>query len=412
MVHDDVPSVGTTALAFFIGVGSRDEEPREWGMAHLLEHLLFKGAGSLDYRAIARQMDRLGADINAFTTRDYTCFYAKVLDSEAERAYLLLREMVQQPWLRPEDLAKEKNVVLEEMHESLDDPDEVLDTLVSEALYEDPAYTHDILGTSASLADIDAESLRAFFDRHYQPQTMVFAASGGSAEKLAARVHEDFGGACGDSPRLPKRRQPPRFAPRRLVRLCEWEQCKLALAVPAPSRYDRRYASALMMASLLGGQNTSRLWQRLREEEGLVYTVATHYSPEDDFGDMVTYLGLAPQRVGEAWTAVQEEMASLAANGPQEEELEHTRVTLNTVLVMNQETPDARVMRLGRYGLEQRRAPALSAVADELGRVTMEDVRRQAQVWVDGGSQALAAAGPLEAADCVRMGIMNEELPS
>jgi predicted Zn-dependent peptidase len=167
-----------------------------------------------------------------------------------------------------------------------------------------------------------------------------------------------------------------------------------------------------MMASLLGGQNTSRLWQRLREDEGLVYTVATHYSPEDDFGDMVTYLGLAPQRVGEAWTAVQEEMASLAANGPQEEELEHTRVTLNTVLVMNQETPDARVMRLGRYGLEQRRAPALSAVADELSRVTIEDVRRQAQVWVDGGSQALAAAGPLEAADCVRMGIMNEELPS
>lgn len=412
MVHDDVPSVGTTALAFFVAVGSRDEAPAEWGMAHLLEHLLFKGAGSLDNRAIARQMDRLGADINAFTTRDYTCFYAKVLDSEAEHAYALLKEMVQNPWLRSEDLAKEKNVVLEEMHESLDDPDEVLDTLVSEALYGDPAYTHDILGTAESLAGIDAPALRAFFERHYIPRSMVFAASGGAAEKLATRVHDDFASGSPRTSILPKRRQPPAFAPRRLVRVCDWEQCKIALAVPAPSRYDRHYAAALMMASLLGGQNTSRLWQRLREDEGLVYTVATHYAPEDNFGDLVTYLGLAPQRMGEAWNAVHEEMARLASEGPHEEELDHTRVTLNTVLVMNQETPDARVMRLGRYGLDQRRPPALGALAEELGRVTMDDVRREAQVWVDGRSLALAAAGPLSEADCVRMGIVREELPS
>ncbi len=412
MVHDDVPSVGTTALAFFVAVGSRDEAPAQWGMAHLLEHLLFKGAGAWDNRAIARQMDRLGADINAFTTRDYTCFYAKVLDSEAERAYELLRDMLQNPWLRPEDLAKEKNVVLEEMHESLDDPDEVLDTLVSEALYADPAYTHDILGTPESLAGIDAPGLRAFFERHYHPRAMVFAASGGAVDRLATRVHDDFASGSPGTPLLPKRRRPPSFSPRRLVRVCDWEQCKLALAVPAPSRYDRRYAAALMMASLLGGQNTSRLWQRLREDEGLVYTVATHYAPEDDFGDLVTYLGLAPQRMQDAWDAVHEEMARLASGGPNEEELDHTRVTLNTVLVMNQETPDARVMRLGRYGLDQRRPPALTALSGELGRVTVEDVRREAQVWVDGRSTALAAAGPLSGADCARMGIVNEELPS
>ncbi len=396
MVHDDIPSVGTTALAFHVAVGSRDETPAQWGMAHLLEHLVFKGAGELDHRAIARQMDRLGSDINAFTTRDYTCFYAKVLDSEAVTAYELLRDLVTSPWLRAEDLAREKNVVLEEMKESLDDPDEVLDTLITEALYRDESYTHDILGTTASLAAADAAHLKAFFAAFYQPQNMVFSVSGGARDALLAAAEADFGHGPGVPSQLPMRRLRPQvqFQKRRLW--ADWEQVKLALAIPAPGRYDAEYGASLVLASLLGGQNTSRLWQRLREQEGLVYGVSTQYAPESDFGDMMTYLGLGPDHLTRALQAVDDEVAQLALVGPEAEELAHTRMYLNTVLVMNQETPDARVMRMGRYGLDGRRPPLLMDIGEQLAAVSAQAVRRQAEAWRDTRRMAAAAAGPMD----------------
>lgn len=395
MVHDDIPSVGTTALAFYVGVGSRDEQPPEWGMAHLLEHLVFKGAAEHDHRAIARQMDRLGSDINAFTTRDYTCFHARVLDSEAVLAYQLLVEMVMQPWLRDADLDREKNVVREEMRESLDDPDEVVDTLITGALYRDQAYTHDILGTPRSLEGVDGAALRRFFQTHYQPPNMVLALSGGAVDHVIERAAQDFAGP-GSRSRLPRRRSIPALRLTVEQRREDWEQVRLALAVPAPGRYDAGYASALMLASLMGGQNTSRLWQRLREQDGLVYTVGTQYAPETGFGDMTTYLGLGPDHVDEALRALAEEVEVLAIQGPDHEDLEHTCTYLNTVLVMNQETPDARVMRLGRYALDGRLAPDLPLLGKELRSVTPAEVRQQVAAWLPGAPLAAAAAGPLD----------------
>lgn len=395
LAFDDTASVGTTALAFFVAVGSRDERSHEWGMAHLLEHLVFKGAERRDQRAIARQMDRLGADINAFTTRDYTCFHAKVLDTEALSAYQLLANLVCDAWLRSEDLDREKGVVAEEMNESLDDPDEVVDTLITEALYRDPAFTHDILGTPNSLAGIDPEALRQFYHRWYRPENMVLAVSGGAREVILGASERDFQAPLGPS-RLPRQRPTPPYQVNHVEQVEEWEQVKLALGVPAPGRYHRDYGRALVVASLLGGQNSSRLWQRLREDEGLVYSVGTQYAPETDFGDMITYLSLGPEKVPEALNALFEELEKLAQQGPGDEELQHTRMYLNTALVMSQETPDARVIRLGRYALDGREAPDLSRTADLLAAVTPDAVQDEVSRWRDRSHIAAVAAGPLE----------------
>lgn len=395
MAHDDVPSVGTTALAFYIGVGSRDESLHEWGMAHLLEHLAFKGAGARNQREIAQQMDKLGADINAFTTRDYTCFYARVLDSQALTAYRLLVDMVLHPWLAAEDLAREKNVVMEEMKESLDDPDDVLDSLTTRALYADDSYTHDILGTPESIQNMDIDALRAFFRRHYQPHNMVFAASGGAVDALLAALQDDFSSGAGPS-LLPRRRPAPAARPGSQSFHADWEQLRCGLAVPAPGRYDSRYGSALMLASLLGGQNSSRLWQRLREEEGLVYSVGTQYAPESNFGDMVTYLGLVPENAARAFAALSEEIMRLAQAGPDADELENTRVALNTMVVMNQETSDARVMRLGRYALDGRTPPPRARMEEQLAAVSRDDICREAQIWTDWDNLARAMVGPVD----------------
>lgn len=394
IVSDDTASVGTTALAFFVAVGSRDEKPDQWGMAHLLEHLLFKGAAHLDHRAIARLMDRLGADMNAFTTRDYTCFHAKVLDSEALSAYQLLKDLVRDPWLKAADLEREKGVVREEMKESLDDPDDVVDTLITEALYRDQAYTHDILGTEASLEGITADGLRDFYSAWYRPENMVLAVSGGAREVILKAAQRDFV-TPPESSRLPRHRAAPPFALSVYEKPADWEQIKVALGIAAPGRYDPGYAPALMLASILGGQNASRLWQRLREDEGLVYSVGTQYAPETDFGDMITYLSLGPDRMDQALRALFDEVGRLALEGPDGDEMFQTRMYLNTVLVMNQETPDARIMRLGRYALDGRVAPDLTVTADALARVSAELVQAEARRWQEGNPMAAVACGPL-----------------
>lgn len=398
VVYDDVPSVGTTALAFFVAVGSRDESPQAFGSAHLLEHLVFKGAGDWDYRAIAREMDQLGADVNAFTTRDYTCFYARVLDSAAARAYRLLAKLVTQPWLSASDLAREKSVVVEEIRESQDDPDDVLDRLLTEASYQDPHYTHDILGTTKTLQGIQQDQLASFFGRFYLPDNMVFAVSGGACDAVLPLVSDDFSKGPADS-RLPHQRPRPLWRASAKTLTTPWEQVHWGMAVPAPGRYDSHYAASLVTASILAGQNSSRLWQRLREEEGLVYTVAAQYGPEEAFGDMSLYLSLGEENMDRATQALWDELDKLIDEGPDTGELERTRASLYTMLVMAQETPDQRVMRLGRAGLDRRLAPDLATLKVQLDEVDREAVQQCAQKFRNPGELAMALAGPLTKPD-------------
>ena len=411
VVHDDIPSVGTTALAFFIRVGSRDESPSEWGCAHLLEHLLFKGAGTFDQGAIARQMDKLGGDVNAFTTRDYTCFHARVLDSESLTAYQLLKALVNEPWLRGEDLAREKNVVLEEMRESQDDPDDVVDLLLTDALYADSAYSHDILGTAQSLDEIDMKSVSTFFHKHYRPCNMVFAVSGGATRQVLEALSLDFSRPEREATESPQPFRPQlRCESRHTV--SDWEQLHIALAVPAPGRYEASYYSALIAASILGGQNSSRLWQRLREEEGLVYTVGTQYAAEWGFGEMTTYLSLGPRYVERALEVLGRELRRLGEEGPDLAEMERTCTSLFTMLVMGLETPDSRVLRLGRYGLDQRVPSRLGLVREGLLAVDAKAIQDQAKRWLNFDNMAKAWAGPQGPringiADDLRRGIEN-----
>lgn len=395
LVYDDVPSVGTTALALFIAVGSRDEGPEEWGTAHCLEHLAFKGAGPWDFRAIARAMDQLGADVNAFTTRDYTCFHARVLDGSALSAYRLLAYLVREPWLRSEDLEREKNVISEEMRESQDDPDDVLDTLLTEASFADPAYTHDILGTRESVSGLDSSRVQSFYRRWYRPEYMVLAVSGGARDAILQEAQQDFSGRA-VATALPRRRPRPAWRAGALSAHADWEQLHLGLSIPAVGRYDVRYPAALMTAGILGGQNSSRLWQRLREEEGLVYTVACQYGAEFDFGDTSVYLSLGPNSWRRAVGVLAEEVDRLATHGPTPEELQGTSASLSTMLVMSQETADARVMRLGRAGLDQQLPLALPRLCAQLEAVGGEEVRREAAQWLDWEQAALAMVGPLD----------------
>lgn len=339
-------------------------------------------------------MDRLGSDINAFTTRDYTCFHARVLNPEAVTAYRLLKAMVTDAWILADDVQREKNVILEEMRESQDDPDDVLEELLTRALYQDDSFTHDVLGTPDHVRRVNVARIRAFYQRYYRPEYMVLAVSGGGRDAVLNEARRDFVGS-GVQTALPRQRPAPVLQLTRTHQVQDLEQVRLGLAVSAPARYTTEYATALVATAILGGQNNSRLWQRLREEEGLVYTVGTQYTPDFDFGDMATYLAVAPDNVDRAMDALNEEFVRMAEAGPTHDELTQTCRALYTMLVMAHEDPDTRVMRLGRHGLDQVLPWDFDTVAAKLSEVQGDAVKALTRRWTHWSDVASAWVGPV-----------------
>jgi predicted Zn-dependent peptidase len=393
LAWDDTPSVGTTALAFFVGVGSRDELPSEWGLAHLLEHLLFKGAGPWAAPEIARRMDDLGGEVNAFTTRDYTCYYAKVLDHQAVEAYELLTTMIKAPWLDPQEFKRERRVIREEIRESRDDPDDLADTLYLEALFDGGDLTHDTLGTPGSLAQLDPDAVRSFFERWYHPGNVVLAVSGGGREGVLARARDEWaqGGGLGSLPSRPT----PRYRIRHRIRRQPLEQVHLIIGGPAPVLGDPESYTAWVLATLLGGQNSSRLWQSMREVKALVYSVQTQYTAERDYGELATYLSVGPDRLEMALAEYRNQMTRLATEPVSADELTRAVRVIETAALLAQETPDGRVMRMGRWGLWGTTPPTPSLVHTGLAAVTPERIQTWARSFFDAPYQAVAAVGPV-----------------
>lgn len=383
LAWDDLGAVGTSAMAFFVGVGSRHEAQTEWGAAHFLEHLVFKGAGSWPASELANRMDLLGGDINAFTSRDYTCFYAKVLQNRSLDSLELLRVLVEEAWLTNPDVERERRVIAEEYREAQDDLEDRSEEAYYRALFRDPALAHEILGSPNHIESMTAGQIREFYHKWYRPDNMVVAITGQAFQEFRTMV-ERWG------IQTPKRAPRSAFEPAPIPTLSNGEfrypspaeQTHLTVGVAAPCLGDPEYYATLLLATILGGQNSSRLWQRLREREGLVYTVSTSYAPQADWGDLAIYLALEPDSAQTALRLVNEEIQCFVADGPDSAELDRALVQMESHLVFGLETPDGRMFRLGRYALMGQSPPSPQTMMDRLRRVTADEIRNLAgRLW-------------------------------
>ncbi len=399
LAWDDQGSLGTTAIGLFVGVGSRAETvASNWGAAHFLEHLVFKGAGTLDGAAIARAMDDLGGEINAYTTREHTVFYAKVLASRAWDAWQLLRTMVFYPRLATADVEKERQVIIAERHEALDDPEDRCEQAYMKSLYADADLVHDILGTGRSIRALSTARLKRFYRQWYRPAGMCVALSGQGAAALADRIREQEMvparpevAAVGEPVTVP-----PIPVPRELLLRADGEQVHTMVGTAAPPLDDPNYEATQLAATILGGQNSSRLWQQLREEAGLVYTVYAAYSAHSQWGDLSIYLAVHPRSLTEALRLAGNTLRTFLTQGPSPQEIERARVLITTALAFSLETPEGRMVRLGRWGLANAPPPSLADVRQRLEAVGPQDVQSVAkQLWTDPGEVALAAVGPI-----------------
>ncbi|GAA3241253.1 pitrilysin family protein [Pseudonocardia petroleophila] len=381
VVSERVPGVRSVSIGVWIGVGSRDESPTQAGAAHYLEHLLFKGTSTRTAAQIAEDVDAVGGELNAFTAKEHTCYYAQVLDTDLPLAVDVLAGVVTDAVMAPADVEIERSVVLEEIAIRDDDPEDLLGELFDESLFGAHPLGRPVIGSEESITGMARETLHAFWRGEYTTPRMVVAAAGNLDHgALVALVEEAFAAAVGRAGSAAP--VPPRASgvavlapgPRLVLRGEDTEQAHLMLGVPGIPRHDPRRSALGVLNTALGGGPSSRLFQQVREQRGLAYSVYSGLSTYTDAGILSVYAGCAPDRLDEVATVVRDVLADVAAHGLTPAEVVRAQGNLRGGLVLGLEDTPSRMNRLGRAELDHGRQRSIAESLDRIAAVTVDEV--------------------------------------
>ncbi|MGQ9779883.1 MAG: M16 family metallopeptidase [Bacillota bacterium] len=391
IVGEVMPNVNSVAIGLWVGAGSRDEKKGMEGVSHLIEHMLFKGTTRRSAREIAEAIDAVGGQLNAFTTREYTCFYVKILDRHMALGLELLAEMFCSSLFDPVELEKEKGVVLEEIKSYEDAPDELVYDLLAAAWWPDHPLGRPILGTPSSVARLTREDALAYMAEHYRPEETVLAVAGRFVFEEVVRLAEQNLASLSPSPRAVQRERPVPF-PGRLVKTKDTEQVHLCLGGRGVERRNPEKFAFLVLDSILGGSVSSRLFQRLREDRGLVYAIGSTHTAFRDAGLLTVYAGTDPRNVEEVIRLILEEMRRLATEPVDEAELARAKEQIRGNFLLGLESTSARMSRLAKAELFYERLLTPEEVLALIDAVTAEDVQRVARFAFEGPLPAAAVA--------------------
>ncbi len=394
VIADPMPGLATVALGVWARAGSMDERDEEHGAAHLLEHMAFKGTGRRTARALAEEIESVGGYLNAATSHQRTGYYARVLKDDLALGADILGDILQNPLFDEGELTKEHEVVVQEIGEAADTPDDVVFELLSEIAWAGHPLGRSILGTPASVRAQDADALRGFMGRCYRPEEMIIAAAGAVDERmLEDLVTEQFGGFAGGRP---LERTTPKFFGGMRHDARDIEQTHLALAFPGVATGDEDFFAARLLADILGGGMSSRLFQKVREERGLAYSVYAFADGFEQSGLFGAYVNAEEGQILEAAKIIRGEMED-AARALGDEEIARAKALLRSSLMMGLESPASRVEaaagQLFTYGALLTPEEILSRI-DAISR---DDLYRCA-ARAAAGPCALAMVGPGDAA--------------
>jgi predicted Zn-dependent peptidase len=378
VVTEFLPAVHSASVGVWVGVGSRDEGATVAGAAHFLEHLLFKSTPTRTAVNIAQAVDAVGGELNAFTAKEHTCYYAHMLDSDLELAVDLVADVVLNGRCAAEDVEVERDVVLEEIAMRDDDPEDTLADLFLTALFGDHPVGRPVIGTVESVSAMTRDQLRSFHLRRYTPQRMVVAVAGNVDHgEVVGLVREHFGA------RLVRGRQS--VAPRKgagrvtghpeltLVNR-ESEQTHVMLGVRTPGRYWEHRWALQVLNTALGGGLSSRLFQQVRESRGLAYSVYSAVDTFADSGALSVYAACQPERFGEVARVAAQVLESVARDGISESECRIAKGSLRGGLVLGLEDSGSRMNRIGRSELNYGEHRSIDRTLRELERVTVDEV--------------------------------------
>ena len=397
VISETMPAVRSVAVGCWVDSGSRDEAAAEAGCSHFLEHLLFKGSERLTAQDIAKAFDAVGARSNAFTSKEYTCFWAQLRDDDLPMGMDLLAEMLLRPAFRREDIESEANVVLEEINMNEDDPADVAHDQFARALWGDHALALPVLGTKESITGMSREVIAAYWGRRYRPPSVVLAAAGHvEHERVLELAEEHFGGWQGEL--AGHDFHEAAVVPRVEVKTRDTEQAHLVFGGEALTRGDERRFAFGLLNHILGASMSSRLFREIREERGLAYAVYSFRVPYADSGAYGIYVGTTPRQTAQVLELVRQGLAGLAGAGVTADELERAKGNMKGSLALSMEETNSRMIRLGRHELTEVRHLSLDETVAAIEGVTREEVHQVAQE-VFSSPQVLGAVGPFGVAE-------------
>lgn len=386
---EPMDSVETLAVGLYADVGSRSEPEALSGLAHMVEHMVFKGAGHRDARAIAEDIEDVGGSLNAWTSRDSTVFHARVLPGDLTLAVDIIADLVRAPRFDAAELEREKAVVLSELGEARDTPDDIVFDHLQAAAFKGQPFGRPVLGDETSIAAIDAPALHDWLAAQYRPAGLILAASGRVDEDALLRLAEArFGDLTpGTAPAVAQ----ARFTAGVHHDTRRFDQIHLALAFPGVGYRHPDVQALSLFASAAGGGMSSRLFQELREERGLAYSVYAWAQPHDDLGVLGLYLAAARADAGKALALAREVMLRTAAELTQAE-LDRARAQAKAGLLMGLESVQSRCDHLARQVQIHGRAVPPAEMVAQIDAVTLDQARAAAQRALAGG-EALASVG-------------------
>ena len=399
VVTEGMPSVRSVALGFFVGTGSAMEAPPVAGWSHLLEHMIFRGTEHYASEEIDEIFDAMGAELNAGTGKESTSVYSRVLDVHLERAFDVIGEMVGRPRLAEEDLANEREIVVEEIAMYEDDPHDLVHDLLGEAVFGDHPLGRPVIGTRESVGATQAAALREFHAGRYVPGDIVVAAAGSVDHDALVALAErlPLSGAPGaHGPAAPE--PPAAHAPRRRFLAKETEQYHVALGAPGIARDDDRRHALRVLDTILGGTSSSRLFQEVREKRGLAYAVYSFTAQHAGTGQVGIYVGTRPDNVGLATRVIAAELERLRQDGVAVRDLDRARDNAKGRAVLALESTSARMNRLGASVLAGLPLLSLDEIVERIDAVTADDVDALLRELFAPARLSAAGIGPDERA--------------
>ena len=395
VITESMPSMRSVALGLWFPVGSRDEDATTYGCSHFLEHLLFKGTTRRTARDIAEVLDGIGGEANAFTSRELTCFYARVLDRDLAVALDVLADMVCDATNAPEDVDAERDVVLEEISMHLDTPDDLVMSDLSELAFDGHPLGLETLGSVDSITGMRRDTIHDWFTTRYRPEELVVAVAGNVVHDEVVKLVEDLLGDLGRPGRGALPRTPPP-GPRTgtvHVRRRPTEQAHVAVAGAGIDVHDDRRPALRLASTALGEGMSSRLFQEIREERGLAYTVYSFLGSFTDAGMVGAYVGTTPARVHEAVGVLRDELVRLP-DTLTVDEVERARSAVTGGMVLGLEDPASRMMRLGHLAVTGRPLLTVDEAIARTDAVAFDEVVAAARLFA--GPRVAAIVGPFD----------------
>ncbi len=393
VLTEALPHLETVALGIWVKAGARDEQPDQGGVAHFLEHIAFKGTGRRSAMDIASQIEGVGGELNAGTGMETTAYYSRVLRNDWPLALDILADIVSDPVFDVDELEREKDVILQEIAAANDAPDDLVFELLNSAAFPDHPLGRSILGEARRVAGFDASTIRGYREAHYRTPRMVIAAVGhidhGELLEAASRQFQKLQNGAVPVWSTPRFGGGYRSADRPL------DQVHLVLGFSAPGYRDERIYALQVLASVMGGGMSSRLFQELREKRGLCYSIFSFSSSYQDVGILNVYAATSPANANQVADIMTDVMLTLTTD-VNEPELARAKAQLKAGLVMNLESASSRADQIARQFLAFGRVPELTDLVARIDKLSSDDIKQLAHDLMTSTRPAMSAVGALK----------------